>query len=131
MLTTILSRGQERHVPQFQLDHSHEDRLREATRVRRSYPTTVPCIVDVAPNNSLPRLDKHKYLVPDDITWAQFLFVLRKRLKLRPEKALFMFANNVLIPSGVTMGEVYKEHKAEDAFLYVSLAEENAFGMPA
>lgn len=42
----------------------------------------------------------HRYLVPSDLTVGQFVYVIRKRIKLSPEKAIFIFVKNVLPPTG-------------------------------
>lgn len=41
-----------------------------------------------------------RYLVPGDLTVGQFVYVIRKRIKVSPEKAIFMFVKNVLPPTG-------------------------------
>lgn len=46
------------------------------------------------------RFSPHRYLVPADLTVGQFVYVIRKRIKLSPEKAIFIFVNNVLPPTG-------------------------------
>ena len=42
-----------------------------------------------------------RYLVPADLTVGQFVYVIRKRIKVSPEKAIFMFVKNVLPPTGM------------------------------
>lgn len=44
-------------------------------------------------------IDKKKYLVPADLTVGQFVYVIRKRIKLSPEKAIFIFVNEILPPT--------------------------------
>ena len=41
-----------------------------------------------------------RYLVPADLTVGQFVYVIRKRIKLNAEKAIFIFVHNVLPPTG-------------------------------
>ena len=41
-----------------------------------------------------------RYLVPSDLTVGQFVYVIRKRIKLSPERAIFIFIDNKLPPSG-------------------------------
>lgn len=41
-----------------------------------------------------------RYLVPADLTVGQFVYVVRKRIKLSAEKAIFVFVNNTLPPTG-------------------------------
>lgn len=64
-------------------------------------------IVEKAPKSRIGELDKKKYLVPSDLTVGQFYFLIRKRVHLRPEDALFFFVNNVIPPTSATMGSLY------------------------
>lgn len=41
-----------------------------------------------------------RYLVPADLTVGQFVYVIRKRIRLSAEKAIFIFVDNVLPPTG-------------------------------
>lgn len=65
-------------------------------------------IVEKAPKASIGDLDKKKYLVPSDLTVGQFYFLIRKRIHLRPEDALFFFVSNVIPPTSATMGSLYQ-----------------------
>jgi hypothetical protein len=51
-----------------------------------------------------------------------------QRIKLSPEKAIFIFVNNVLPPSSSLLSHVYAEHKDADGFLYIVYSSENTFG---
>jgi len=46
--------------------------------------------------------------------------VIRKRIKLSPEKAIFIFVDEVLPPTAALMSSIYEEHKDEDGFLYIT-----------
>lgn len=39
-------------------------------------------------------------MVPSDFTVGQFVYMIRKKIKLTEEKAIFIFVNNVLPPTG-------------------------------
>ena len=65
-------------------------------------------IVEKAPKARVGDLDKKKYLVPSDLTVGQFYFLIRKRIHLRAEDALFFFVNNVIPPTSATMGALYQ-----------------------
>jgi GABA(A) receptor-associated protein len=58
--------------------------------------------------------------VPADLTVGQFVYVIRKRIKLSPEKAIFIFVDEVLPPTAALMSSIYEEHKDEDGFLYIT-----------
>ena len=79
---------------QFKLEHPLDKRQAEAERIRDKYPDRIPVIVEKAPGSDISDIDKKKYLVPSDLTVGQFVYVIRKRIKLSPEKAIFVFVNN-------------------------------------
>jgi hypothetical protein len=58
--------------------------------------------------------------VPADLTVGQFVYVIRKRIKLSPEKAIFIFVDEVLPPTAALMSSIYDQHKDEDGFLYIT-----------
>ncbi|KAK4363900.1 hypothetical protein RND71_015258 [Anisodus tanguticus] len=68
------------------------------------------------------------YLVPADLTVGQFVYVVRKRIKLSAEKAIFIFVKNILPPTAAMMSAIYEDHKDEDGFLYMTYSGENTFG---
>ncbi|KAE9265536.1 hypothetical protein PR003_g32429, partial [Phytophthora rubi] len=88
----------------------------------------VQVICEKADRSNIPDIDKKKYLVPADLTVGQFVYVIRKCIKLSPEKAIFVFINNVLPPTAALMSNIYKEQKDSDGFLYVTYSGENTFG---
>jgi GABA(A) receptor-associated protein len=112
----------------FKEEHPLEKRQAEAARIRDKYPDRIPVIVEKAEKSDIPDIDKKKYLVPADLTVGQFVYVIRKRIKVSPEKAIFMFVKNVLPPTAALMSDVYEDHKDEDGFLYITYSGENTFG---
>ncbi|XP_057518923.1 autophagy-related protein 8f-like [Amaranthus tricolor] len=115
----------------FKEENSLEQRRAEAARIREKYPDRIPVIVEKAESSDIPSIDKKKYLVPADLTVGQFVYVIRKRIKLSPEKAIFIFVDNVLPSTGSIVSAVYEEKKDEDGFLYVTYSGENTFGFLA
>ncbi|KAM1258224.1 hypothetical protein ACFX13_038587 [Malus domestica] len=112
----------------FKQEHDLEKRRAEAARIRDKYPDRIPVIVEKVERSDIPNIDKKKYLVPADLTVGQFVYVIRKRIKLSAEKAIFIFVDNVLPPTGAIMSAIYEEKKDEDGFLYVTYSGENTFG---
>jgi GABA(A) receptor-associated protein len=98
-------------------------------QIFKKFPDRVPVIVNKKDNSKLANLEKNKYLVPNDMTVGQFIFVLRKNIKLKPEQAIFIFINNTLPPTAMLMGELYGRDKdKKDGFLYITYSDENVFG---
>lgn len=85
-------------------------RSRDRIQLSRLFHNQV--IVEKAPRARIGDLDKKKYLVPSDLTVGQFYFLIRKRIHLRPEDALFFFVNNVIPPTSATMGSLYQVRNA-------------------
>ena len=107
-----------------------EKRKKESTTILKKYPDKVGIIVQKC-NKCYEDidLDKHKFLVPRNITMGQFLFIIRKRLKLKAEKAIYMFTENSNIPpTSFLINNIYNQNVNEDGFLYMYYTSENTFG---
>lgn len=103
-------------------------RREEADRIRTKYPDRIPVICERADKSNIPDIDKKKYLVPADLTVGQFVYVIRKRIKVDQNTNIFIFVNNVLPPTAALMSTLYEEQKDEDGFLYITYSGENTFG---
>ncbi len=113
----------------FKTKYSFENRVSESGRIRSKYPDRIPIICEKASKKSdTPDIDKNKYLVPFDLTVGQFLYVIRKRIKLPPEAALFIFINGSLPSTSMLISTVYENEKDPDGFLYILYSKENTFG---
>ena len=111
--------------------YTFEERKKESERLLLKYLTKVPIIITKAKNSDIPDIDKRKFLVPVDQTVGQFVYIIRKRVKLSHEKSIFVFVNSVLPKTSSLISEVYNHHKSDDGFLYVTYAGENVFGSGA
>lgn len=115
---------------QFKSLHNFEERLSESRRVTQKYPERVPIVCEKSKsyNDRIPNLDKSKYLVPADLTVGQFMYVIRKRIKLSSEQAIFIFVNGTIPSTNVAIYQLYDSCKDDDGFLYLSYSGENTFG---
>lgn len=112
----------------FKKQNTIEKRKNESKTIVAKYPGRVPIIVEKYNDCELPDIDKMKYLVPKDMTISQFMFIMRKRIKLEPSQSLFVTVNSVLVNTNSTISEIYDDNKDEDGFLYVVYTSENTFG---
>ena len=79
-----------------------EERLQDSTEIRERYKDRLPVIISKATTRgalTVPNLDKERFLVPQDLTLGQLVYVIRRRLHLPPDLALFLFVNGALPPS--------------------------------
>tara|TARA_B100000965_G_scaffold155703_1_gene129682 strand:+ start:13905 stop:14261 length:357 start_codon:yes stop_codon:yes gene_type:complete len=115
----------------FKERYTLSKRKEESTRIVSKYPDRAPIIVErVATEKNLPQIDRNKYLVPNTISFGQFIFIIRKRIQCQPNDAIFLFiGKDHLVPISKTIAEVYEEMKdEEDGFLYCKYASESTFG---
>ena len=68
----------------FREKYSFDDRLQQSSKIMVKYPDRLPIICSKHPDSKIQPIDKEKYLVPSDLTIGQFIFVIRKRIKLEP-----------------------------------------------
>ena len=62
-----------------------------------------------------------------DLTVGQFVYVIRKKIKLSPDKAIFVYVNSVLPASSASIHEIHAVYKDDDGFLYLTYSGENSF----
>ena len=116
----------------FKLKYSLEHRKKESNRILKTHKDKVPVIISKASKICpISILDKNKFIVPNDLTVAQFLFVIRKHLpSIKPHEGLFLYlegSNDMPITSD-SMKSVYERYVHEDGFLYIKISGESVFG---
>lgn len=108
---------------------SFEQRKKERNEILDKYPDRVCIYIEKQEScDTLPNLDKNKYLVPNSISIGQFIYVIRKRISLSKEHSIFLFANNVILSGTARMIEINDQYQSNDGFLYIKYAGENCFG---
>ncbi|KAL9863169.1 microtubule-associated protein 1 light chain 3 gamma [Geothlypis trichas] len=114
----------------FKLRKSLATRREEVAGIRAKFPTKIPVIVErYHKEKYLPVLDKTKFLVPEELTMAQFITIIRSRMALTATQAFYLLVNNKSLASmSLTMAEVYRDYKDEDGFVYMTYASQEMFG---
>lgn len=113
----------------FKDRYSVEKRIKESAEIRRKYADRIPVICEPIKKSTIV-MDKVKFLVPTDLTVGQFIYVIRKRIKIRPEEAVFIFmgADNTLPLASDLISVLYEQKKDKDGFLYMVISTETTFG---
>ena len=94
----------------------------------RKHPDRVPVIVEKVTGARIADLDRKKYLVPGDLTVAQFMHVLRQRIQLRATESIYLMVDGISPTTSSTMAVIYDQHRDDDGFLYMAYSGENSMG---
>ena len=114
---------------EFKKKYSLEKRLEESTKIKEKHTDRLPIIVTKGDTANISNIEKSKFLAPRDLTLGQFLHVIRKRIKLNENEALFLFINGSILPNNSdSIENTYNTYKDEDGFLYITYCNENVFG---
>ncbi|KAL1501974.1 hypothetical protein ABEB36_007192 [Hypothenemus hampei] len=107
-----------------------EIRKEEVMAIRTRFPNKIPVIVEKYwKEHQLPELNKSKFLVPQDITMAQFQSIIRNRMQMGQNQALYLLVNErSMLSLSLTLGQVYSEHAGPNGFLHITYASQEVFG---
>lgn len=110
-----------------QKDKVSVDYSQYVSKILRKYPDKVPVIF--MPSGNVPEIDKRKFIIPRDLLVSQLSYIVRQKIKLSPEKAMYLFfGKNNLASSNMLLSEVYENYKDKDGILYATYSIENTFG---
>jgi GABA(A) receptor-associated protein len=115
----------------FKIDNSDGMvRKQNCDKIKQQFPDKIPIICEKDPKSEINNIDKTKYLVPNDLTVAQFSFMIRKRLQLPETEAFFLLAKGKYsITAEMSLIDVYKKYcDSEDGFLYIAYASKEIWG---
>ena len=103
-----------RHLSRFKQDYVFESRTKESSHLLEKYPERVPIIIERSENSiHLTIIDKNKFLVPTELKMSQLLWVIRKRMNIKREQAVFLFSESGKLFAGTEfVSTIYENNKA-------------------
>ena len=95
------------------------------------YPEKIPIICEKDPRSEISDIKKTKYLIAKDLMVAQFNYIIRKNIELKPEQALYLLVDGkVSIVEEMILRDVYEKYaNKEDGFLYIVYSANEYFGV--
>lgn len=111
----------------FKSSYSFEERKKESDRVLSKFPDRIPVICEKLERSKIKENVPKKYLVPKELNLSALSIIIKKKLNMRPETAIFIVINGKMM-AGSNMNDIYNLYKDEDGFLYAKFSEENVFG---
>lgn len=104
-------------------------RKKEVEQILKKFPDKIPILLTKSKSSQITNIDKEKFLVPNNMTVGEFMFMIRKRIILESHQAIFIFFNNNLVNTSALMSEIYENYRnKDDEMLYASYSGENTFG---
>jgi hypothetical protein len=110
---------------------SFEDRKKRSNSLLQKYPDKIPVILEKSKKDKyLPKIDKSKLLVAQDMTVASVLQLLKKNIKTDEKTAIYIMISNknIMLSGAQSVSQIYNLHKSDDGFLYLEYCTENVFG---
>lgn len=111
--------------------YTFEERQNQSVNIKNKYPTHFPIVMQrSARDKILGDMDKIKYLVPAELSIADFMIILRKRLNVNSITSIYLFNpdNKIILSGSNSIGYLYNKYKNNDGFLYIEYCGENTFG---
>jgi len=117
----------------FKLKFSFDKRLAESNKILEKNPSKIPVIIERDDHSQLPDLSTNKFLIPNNLSVAQLLMILRDKLiNLEPTQGIFIFIGSseiLTIPDkDSTIGKLYNKYKDRDGFLYCKITGLETYG---
>jgi GABA(A) receptor-associated protein len=111
-------------------NYTLSEKIEYSCKLSKKYPDRIPVIVEKSKEITLTN---YKYLLPKQITVSTFLSIIRTKMNITENQALFTFVKTrnldyVMVPMSETISSVFETHRSEDGFLYIRFSVENTFG---
>jgi len=114
-------------------EKSLNERKEYSKTLLQKYQSRVPVMIKKSCEDKiLQNIDNHgqtRYLMPKNLSISEIMFIIRNKIDLKPEQAIYMFVNGTtLVPMNETISTIYDLYKSDDGFLYIVYRTENTFG---
>jgi GABA(A) receptor-associated protein len=111
------------------MTYDKQTKTTDVNHLVEKYPDRAPVYLDKDPSaKNVPDIPKKKYLVPRTLTIGQFLYFVRRSLKLQPDQSLFLFTNGEIPSCSMLISDLYESNKSSDGLLRITYSCENTFG---
>ena len=113
----------------FKKTFTKEMRMNECKDIMAKNPDKIPVICEKAPDSKIQGIEKSKFLLKKEFSVAEFISLLKKKLELEKNDALFLLVQGKYSLSGSeTIQQCYDKYKDEDGFLYIYYSNKEVWG---
>jgi hypothetical protein len=128
---SILNRNSDNTDIKYIDSISFNDRKNKCNLLLLKYPDKIPVILEKSKvDKYLPKIDKSKLLVSQDMTISNIIKLLKSNLKINENTSIYIVVSkkNVMVSGSQSIFSIYQDHKNDDGFLYLEYCTENVFG---
>ena len=113
----------------YKQSKTFEQRRKDYEEMKIKNPNKIPIICEKDPKCDIIEMKKTKFLIENDLSLPSFSLIIRKKLLLKEENALFFLVNGTKILAGnELMINVYNKYADKDGFLYIIYSSQEVFG---
>ena len=101
-----------------------------ALKLRKQHSNRIPVLIWEIVNQEIGfTKSTRRFMVQQDTTLGQLMYILRKRINLNSDEGLFVFVGNppVMVSNAETIGIIHNKYQ-ENGFLKLTLSKESTFG---
>jgi GABA(A) receptor-associated protein len=115
----------------FKLENTLEERIQIVKDLKKKFGNSgkVPIICEKDPKSKLEGDIKSRYMLPKDLYFSEFMYIIREKLNLDSSIAIFLIIDDKYCVIGNDNIElVYEKYKEPDGILYLHYSDQQVFG---
>ena len=113
----------------FKLENSLDERIRLVKELKKKYIEKIPIICEKGPNCKLEGEMKSHYMLPKDLYFNEFIYIIRQKLKLDSSVAIFLIVDDKYsIMGNDSISTIYEKYKEKDGILYIHYSDQEVYG---
>ena len=109
----------------FKREKNLDERKQTGRNLKEKFPDKIPIILEKDPKTKLKEIDKSKFLVSKELTVANFLLMICKRMEIDPNSAIVLMVKETAkttrtLTADSCLRDIYEKYAdKEDGFLYI------------
>jgi len=113
----------------FKLENSLDERIRLVKELKKKYIEKIPIICEKGPNCKLEGEMKSHYMLPKDLYFNEFIYIIRQKLKLDSSVGIFLIVDDKYsIMGNDSISTIYEKYKDKDGILYIHYSDQEIYG---
>ncbi|AFZ79206.1 hypothetical protein BEWA_020530 [Theileria equi strain WA] len=119
-----------------EIDSLLAERRSEIARLRSKFRNRIP-VICVSSHNSSFKIERLKFLVPVNMMYGEFKYILQKHLNCQlmdnpdyygENTTIYLYVDNSIPKMSTLLGELFKKYKSDDGIMYMVYSSENTLG---